>query len=134
MKKIILITLSTLMLLAFATGCGCSNKNDKQDKIKSNTNEDVVKDQTLDVFSFTNTSLVYEKNTSVLTTVVTNNSNEKQMLKKFNIIVKDTEGNVIVTLPGYVGSYIDAKASTVITSSYAQDLTHAAKIEYEIVK
>ena len=134
MKKIILITLSTLMLLAFATGCGCSNKNDKQDKIKSNTNEDVVKDQTLDVFSFTNTSLVYEKNTSVLTTVVTNNSNEKQMLKKFNIIVKDTEGNVIVTLPGYVGSYIDAKASTVITSSYASDLTHAAKIEYEIVK
>lgn len=134
MKKIILITLSTLMLLAFATGCGCSNKNDKQDKIKSNTNEDVVKDQTLDVFSFTNTSLVYEKNTSVLTTVVTNNSNEKQMLKKFNIIVKDAEGNVIVTLPGYVGSYIDAKASTVITSSYAQDLTRAAKIEYEIVK
>lgn len=135
MKKILCLIFSAFLLLSITTGCGCSKKNIKKDKkIKVNTNEDVIKDQQLEVFTFTNTSLVYEDSTSILTTVVTNTSEKTEYLKEFKINVKDKDGNVIVVLTGFVGDNIEAKSSMVITSSYGEDLTKAASIDYEVVR
>lgn len=122
------------------TGCSCQKKTDKDndnktnEDIKANTNDEVIKDQEIDVFSFTKTSLIYENGTSTLETTVTNNSDETQYLKEFKIIVKDSEGNEIVTMTGFIGDSIEAKASRVIDSTYGEDLTNAASIEYEVVK
>ena len=134
MKKIIKLLLVTSLLLSFQVGCSNKKTNKKEEKVKVNTNEKVTKDQEVEVFKFTNTSLVYEDNTSLLTTVVTNTSDEKQYLEQFKIHVKDSEGNDIVTLPGFSGDNIDAKESKTITTSYGQDLTGASSIEYEIIK
>ncbi len=134
MKKIIKLLLVTSLLLSFQVGCSNKKTNKKEEKVKVNTNEKVTKDQEVEVFKFTNTSLVYEDNTSLLTTVVTNTSDEKQYLEQFKIHVKDSEGNDIVTLPGFIGDNIDAKESKTITTSYGQDLTGASSIEYEIIK
>ena len=136
MKKTLIVALSSLLLLFLATGCGCTKKEEKKDnnKVKVNTNNDVIKDQKLEVFTFTNTSLIYEDSTSILTTVVTNNSDKTEYLKEFTINVRDKDGNIIIQLPGYVGDNIEAKSSTVITSSYGDDLTKAASIDYEIVR
>lgn len=131
MKKIavILIVLFSTMLL---TGCG--KKTDITDGIKSNTNEDVIKDQKVEVFEFTNTSLVYEEGRSKLEVIVTNTSEEVAYLSEFKIHVKDENGNEIIELIGFVGEQIEPKESRLITSYSIQDLTNASSISYEIVK
>ena len=132
MKKEFVLILTLVLSLGLITGCGCNKKEEKE--VKINTNQDVIKDQELEVFTFTNTSLVYEDETSILITKVTNTSNETQYLKEFKIHVKDIAGNEIVELTGFVGDNIEANSSTTISSSYSEDLTKAAKIEYEIIR
>lgn len=132
MKKEFILILTLVLSLGLITGCGCNKKEEKE--VKINTNQDVIKDQELEVFTFTNTSLVYEDETSILITKVTNTSNETQYLKEFKIHVKDIAGNEIVELTGFVGDNIAGNSSTTISSSYSEDLTKAAKIEYEIIR
>ena len=48
--------------------------------------------------------------------------------------VIDENGNEIVTMTVFVGDSIDANASKIIDSTYGDDLTKAASIEYEVVK
>lgn len=132
MKKVLII-----MMVAFTaitlTGCGCKKKETEED-VKANTNNEVIKDQKVEVFTLTNTSLVYENGTSTLETLVTNTSKEKQFLAEFKIHVKNEKGEVIVTLTGFIGDSINGGESRKITSTYGADLTKASKIEYEIVK
>ena len=140
MKKMLVVFGMTILTFGLLTGCGCQKKEDnknkdtKNEEIKTNTNEDVIKDQTVDVFKFEKTSLIYENGNSKLQTTVTNTSSEKQYLAEFLIHVKDENGNEIVTMTGFVGDSIDANASKIIDSTYGDDLTKAASIEYEVVK
>lgn len=133
MKKELILFCVLVLSLGLITGCGCNKKEEKKE-VKMNTNEGVVRDQELEVFTFTNTSLVYEDGTSTLITKVTNTSNQTEYLKEFKIHVKDTSGNEIVELTGFVGDNIAGNSSTTISSSYSEDLTKAAKIEYEIIR
>jgi len=132
MKKIGILIIIMLTTMIVETGCGCKKK--EKEEIKVNTEEEIIKDQKVEVFEFTNTSLVYENGTSTLETTVTNTSKEKQFLAEFKIHVKDEKGNIIVTLTGFIGDSIEAGSSKKITSTYGADLTKATKIEYEIVK
>lgn len=136
MKKILNLMVIFVFTITVATGCGCENKDkeEKKEETKVNTNEEVIKDQTVDVLTFTNTSLVYEDNNSKLQTTVTNTSDEDVYLAEFLIHVKDENGAEIVTMRGFVGGVVEAKSSKVINSVYGDDLTTAASIEYEIVK
>ena len=134
MKKYMLIALVGICMTSLVTGCGKSNKSGSSEQPKANTNENVVKDQTLDVFHFTNTSLIYENGTTTLETTVTNTSDETAYLVEFKIHVKDTEGNDIIELVGFVGDQLKANESRVITSSASQDLMLADSIEYEVVR
>lgn len=136
MKNNLKKLLGVLLVVGLVTGCGCSKETNEEKKeesgIKVNTNQDVIKDQQLEVFTFTNTSLIYENGTSVLETIVTNTSNETQYLEEFNIIVKNDKGEEIITMTGFVGESIAAQESTTILSSYGDDLSTAASIEYTI--
>ncbi len=142
MKKILYLSLGLILSITLITGCGCSKtddtKKDDTDKQQqgptANTNTDVVKDQTVDVFKFEKTSLVYEDGNSKLQTTVTNTSSELQQISEFKIHFKDEAGNEIVTLTGFVGGELQAGESQVISSFYGDDLTQANSIEYEIVK
>lgn len=128
MKKIIKLIVIGLLSATILTGCGCEKDKD------SGVNDELIKDQQVESFEFTNTSLVYENNASVLETLVTNKSDKTEYLSEFDILVKDKDGNVIVTLTGFIGSSIGAGESRVIASTYSEDLTKAASIEYKIVR
>lgn len=131
MKKIIIMLIGFILV----TGCGCDKDKKKEEEvIKENLQQEVIKDQTLEVFTFTNTSLTYQKNTSVLVTQVTNTSSEPQYLKEFKIHVWAKDGKKIVTLTGFIGSNVGPGESRMISSSYGSDLTNAASITYEIVR
>lgn len=136
MKKVLLITLiASISLLSI--GCGCEKKEKKKEEkteIKVNSEENVVKDQEVETFKMTNTSLTYDGKMSTLLTDVTNISQNKEMLKSFNIIVKDKDGNEIITLLGYIGEEIEPGEIRTITSGTDMDLSKAASIEYTINK
>ncbi len=137
MKKVMKISLIAMVSMLLLTGCGCKKKEkeeEKKEEIKVNTNEDVVKDQTVDIFSFTNTSLVFVNGQSELETTVENTSKKDAILKEFLIHVYDNDNKEIVTLTGSFGGEIKAGEKKVVNSYYASDLTKAKKITYELVK
>ena len=132
MKKIAYLITVSLIILNITTGCG--KKKIKNENVKINTNENVIGDQKIDALSFTNTSLVYEDNTSIFKTLVTNNSKKIIEFSKIEIHIKDEFGKEIVVLPGYVGDKIESGQSYLLTASYPNDLTKAKSVTYEIIK
>ena len=140
MKKIINITLMLLVCLTLVTGCGKdkSKNEDKKDDNKTtvevNNNEEVTKDQNIEGITITNTSLVYEDGISYLKATVTNNTGSDYELNEYKINVKDNNGNIIVTMPGYVGSVIKNGESKTVNTMISEDLSKAYSIEYEVIK
>ena len=140
MKKIVNITLMLLVCLTLVTGCGkdkTKNDDKKEDNmptIEVNDNQEVIKDQNIDGIEITNTSLVYENGISYLKATVTNNTGSDYELNEYKINVKDSDGNIIVTMPGYVGSVLKNGESKSINTMISEDLSKAYSIEYEVVK
>ena len=140
MKKVINITLMLLVCLTLVTGCGKdkSKNEDKKDDNKTtvevNNNEEVTKAQNIEGITITNTSLVYEDGISYLKATVTNNTGSDYELNEYKINVKDNNGNIIATMPGYVGSVIKNGESKTINTMISEDLSKAYSIEYEVVK
>ena len=129
-----------LVCLTLVTGCGKdkSKNEDKKDDNKTtvevNNNEEVTKDQNIEGIMITNTSLVYEDGISYLKATVTNNTGSDYELNEYKINVKDNNGNIIVTMPGYVGSVLKNGESKTINTMISEDLSKAYSIEYEVVK
>lgn len=103
-----------------------------KDKIEANTNENIIKDQEVDGFKFSNTALVIENGESTLTTEVKNTTGKDIELKSFDIVVTGKDGETIVTLLGYVGEIIKAGETKSIISSTDHNLKSAVSIEYKI--
>lgn len=131
MKNIKILGLLFIATVLVLTGCG--NKKE-QDGAKINTNNDVIKDQTVEEFKMENTMLIYEDGRTTLETTVTNTSSETAYLKEFEIKVLDAEGSEITTLIGFVGSEIKAGESKVITSYCGEDLTNAVSLNYTVIR
>ena len=140
MKKVINITLILLVCITLVTGCGKDKtknddkKDDNKTTVEVNNNEEVTKDQNIEGITITNTSLVYEDGISYLKATVTNNTSSDYELNEYKINVKDSDGNIIVTMPGYVGSVIKNGESKSINTMISEDLSKAYSIEYEVVK
>ena len=140
MKKIVNIALMLLMCMTLVTGCGKDKtknddkKEDDKPTIEVNDNKEVIKDQNIDGIEITNTSLVYEDGISYLNATVTNNTGSDYELNEYRINVKDSDDNIIVTMPGYVGSVLKNGESKTINTMITEDLSKAASIEYEVVK
>ena len=134
--KVIKILLIVLVVSSL-TACGCKKKEEK-DKNNDNTiivtEKDVIKDQVFDGLQFKQTSLVVTGRRSNLVSEVTNNTGEDYYLNVFYITVKDKSGNVITTLPGYVGSVIKNGETKTINSNIDIDLSNAYSIEYSVKK
>lgn len=133
MKKVLLIGLCTVLLL----GVGCDKgkkQNDPTDPIP-NENSGVVKDQTFSGLTFTNTSLVYDNGTSILTATFTNSTSADITLNTFNVIVKDENGNVVVKLVADATGIIKPGDSKQLSVSVDMDLsTKAYTIEYAMME
>lgn len=140
MKKVISLSLMLLVCLTLVTGCGKNNKKEENKKddnkqtVEVNDNQEVIKDQNIDGIEITNTSLIYEDGISYLTATVTNNTGVDYELNEYKINVKDSDGNIIVTMPGYVGSILKNGESKNINTMISEDLSKAYSIEYEVVK
>lgn len=104
-----------------------------QEETKANTNEGVIKDQTVGSLEMTNTSLTINKDgTSQLVTSVSNKTAETVTVETFDIYVKDKDGNLLVTLVGYVGGEVPAGETREIVSNVTMDLSNATDISYKM--
>lgn len=139
MKNSLVKLLGVLLVVGLVTGCGCSKKEqssfgEKEPEIKVNTEENVVKDQILDGLQFTNTSLTIVDGISKFVTQVSNNTGADYNLVEFTVTMKDAEGNIIISVPGYVGEVIKNGETRSISHSIDIDLSTASSIEYAVVK
>ena len=138
MKKQIKGLLALLLVATLVTGCGCTKKDNKKnntkDDVKVNTEENVIKDQTFEGLTFTNTSLTTTNGVSTLITEVSNSTGEDYTLEEFTITIKNKDGEVITTIPGYVGDVIKNGETRTINSSIDIDLSNASSIEYSVKK
>ena len=138
MKNNIQKALLAIFALALVTGCGCAKKDNKKDNtkddVKVNTEENVIKDQTFEGLTFTNTSLTTTNGVSTLITEVSNSTGEDYTLEEFTITIKNKAGEVITTIPGYVGDVIKNGETRTINSSIDIDLSSASSIEYSVKK
>ena len=91
-----------------------------------------TKNQKIENFKMTNTSLKYDGGYSTLETDVKNISNETNYLKSFDIIVKDKSGKEMIKLVGYIGEEISAGETKKIISKTDMDLSKAGSVEYTI--
>ena len=133
MKKKVLNLLLILVLVIGVVGCGNKKVETKSDEhvIKENKNKGVVREQTVDGISFTNTSLKTVDGMSTIETTITNNTDSEYTKEKFTIIIKDKNGDVIQKMPGYINDTIPAGGSIVINSGIDVDLSNAYSVEYE---
>ncbi len=138
MKKQIKSLLALLLVATLVTGCGCTKKDNKKDStkddVKVNTEENVIKDQTFEGLTFTNTSLTTTNGVSTLITEVSNSTGSDYTLEEFTITIKNKDGEVITTIPGYVGDVIKNGETRTINSSIDIDLSNASSIEYSVKK
>ena len=135
MKRTIIGILVIASLAILVNGCGKkSNQEDNPSTLKPNTNQGVVADKQVEVFTFKNTSLIWNGNSSDLETVITNTSDEDAYLKGFTVHVYDEEGNEIATMPGYVSDHIKAHSTRTMSTGHYKNLSNAFRVEYEIIK
>lgn len=129
MKKLTI----AIILIGFLTFTGCEKKEEiSKDDTFANTNENAIKDQTVAELTLTNTSLITKDGESTLVTLVTNSTDSNKIIKTFNIIIKDKDNNIIVTLLGYVGGEVPSGESRTITSTVEMDLLNAVSVEYTV--
>ena len=135
-KRILFILLSIVLSLSLMVGCKKQEikENNNPSNLELNTNQGVIEDKELEVFTFTNTSLIWNGNGTDLETKITNTSDNDEYLKGFNVIVYDEDGNVIASMEGYVGTTIKAHDTKVMSTGHYKDLTKATRIEYEIIR
>lgn len=126
MKKFKNVLLVMVLLLVVVTGCG---KKDLESS--ANTNEGMVKNQLVDGISFTNTSVVVDKdNKTKLSVTLTNTNKENKKVAKVNAIVKDKDNKQIVTFDGIVGKDLKPEETFVLSVMLDASLTDGYTIEY----
>ena len=96
--------------------------------------ESYLADQTVSNLEFKNATLNYANNVSTYEVDVTNTTSSKYTLKTITIKFLDSDSNEIETLTGYVGDFIDANDSKVLTASVDKEIKNVASITYTVNK
>lgn len=140
MKKRMLFAVAAIGLV-LTTACGKKEETPNTDvnggtnepvvsEPSANTNTNVIAEQDFEGLKINNVSLITEGETSVFTADVVNTTSENIEVKSFDIIMKDANGNEVITLLGYIGNTIAPNNSSTITSSVEMDLSNVVTVEY----
>ena len=136
MKKV-LLTLMVVLSVFMVAGCGKKVKNPAsridEEKIKTNLNENVIKEFEIEGLKISRSSLVYENGRSILTTAITNISNTVVIIDSIDAIYTDEDG-VETILPIVVGDPMVQGQTIYVKSETDVDLTKAVSIEYRVRK
>ena len=134
MKKGLIISL-TLVSVFILTGCGKKEEkqfqNLKEEKLHTNTNKEVIKDQEISGIKISNASVVYESNQSTLTVQITNNSNLVVPVDSVVATYTFDDGTTSI-LDILIGTPLVPQQSVSATSSTSEDLSKAVTVKYDV--
>lgn len=130
---VVIIALIIGLIISFGFDKEQIAKNDDQG-IVANTAADVIKEETYEGLKFTNISLITEKGYSTFSADVTNTTQNESNINDVNIVLKDKNGNDIITLRGNIGEPLkpnETKTITAVTKGNLKDVTSKEIIQYE---
>lgn len=121
-KNYLIVVLATVV--ALTAGLVVSNKLSTKEKIAikdksgmvANTKEGVIKEEVYENLKFSNISLITKDGYSTFSADVTNTSNEDSNIADVNIVLKDKDGNTVITLRGNIGDTLKAGETRTITA------------------
>lgn len=138
-KMILLLFL--VAIIALVIGLVMSFGFDKEklaikegEKITANTKADVIKEETYEGLKFTNISLIAENGYSTFSADVTNITQIDSKISDVNIVLKDKDGNEVITLRGNIGEPLkpnETRTITAVTKGNLKDVTAKVINEYE---
>ena len=130
MKKLVKLSLISLIALPLLTGCGCDKKEEEKVNNTNNQPEGVIADQKFEGLEFLNTGL----DKGVITTIVINNTGVVYEGSKFSIKLMDNSGNVVGEVTDEVKKSMETGTTQTIETKTKLDLSKVSSIEYSIVK
>ena len=131
MKKIIITSISMLLVLSLVTGCGKKDKdNNTNNGETTNKEQTVVEDQIFEGLEF----VIVGASDGVVKTVVINNTGVVYEGSKFSMKIMDANGNVLVEATDEVKGAMETGTTKEISTKVKADLSKAASIEYSIVR
>ena len=132
MKKIVMMSISMLLVVGLITGCGCKKKeeNKKEETNKTNENQTVVEDQVFEGLEFVNVGA----SNKIVKTIVINNTGVVYEGSKFSMKIMDENGNILKEVIDEVKGAMETGTTKTIETKVDIDLSKAAAIEYSIVK
>ena len=131
MKKIIITSISMLLVLSLVTGCGKKDKdNNTNNGETTNKEQTVVEDQIFEGLEFVNVGA----SDGVVKTIVINNTGVVYEGSKFSMKIMDANGNVLVEATDEVKGAMETGTTKEISTKVNADLSKAASIEYSIVR
>ena len=131
MKKIIITSISMLLVLSLVAGCGKKDKdNNTNNGETTNKEQTVVENQIFEGLEFVNVGA----SDGVVKTVVINNTGVVYEGSKFSMKIMDANGNVLVEATDEVKGSMETGTTKEISTKVKADLSKAASIEYSIVR
>lgn len=144
MKKVLIIGLASLLLVV---GCGKKKDEEKDNKVNNNeptvenpssiTNQDMIKDQTVETLQFTNTGLTYDGSMTTLTSQVTNTSDQVVELSKVMATINYKDENDVdrvFEMEVYFGESLNPGETRSVFSTTDIDLRKSTNMEYRVVR
>ena len=126
---VVIVALIIGLIISFGFDKESIAKNDDT-KIVANTNADVIKEETYEGLKFTNISLITEKGYSTFTADVTNTTQTNSNISDVNIVLKDKNGNNVITLRGNIpGEPLKPNETKTITATAHANLSDVSSKE-----
>ena len=140
MSPIVIITLVLLVavlifgIVSMKPGSKGTNNTNKEEEVKYNTNENVVKDKEINGILFTDIQCSYDGENSILTYKIVNNTTEVINLKEYEVIVKDKDGATLAMIEPNLDQEIKPGESFDTGNAINIDLSSAYSMELNLNK
>lgn len=137
-KKIIIPVVIILIILVIALIL-FSKSNDqkvvtdtkKKHETTANTSAELISEEEFEGLKFSNISLITKDGYSTFTSDVTNTTSVDSTIQDVNIVLKDKNGNVVITLRGNIGEGLKASETRTITASIKDELKSVTSKEIQ---
>ncbi len=140
-KKALIIIIVAALVLVIVGATLILTKDKKQEIKETKTEEkqaiteaDIIKDESYGGLNFTNTTLVNDNGQYTLSIDVKNPTEADINLEQVNIVLKDKDGNEVISLLGYIGDPLKPNETRTITSFVDADLSKVTSKTIEPAK
>ncbi|MBP3461902.1 MAG: hypothetical protein J6K21_05825 [Bacilli bacterium] len=132
MKKILISSISLLLVLGLITGCGCNKKEKIDNKTTIKEDGKAKTDTKVEEVLFSNIKLNYEGGITALEADMINNANKTKNFKVKIKLINDK--NQEVKIFEQIVENLETNKKQILTTGIVGDYSYIKKVEFEIVE